>query len=311
MKEKAPTVEEIKEFKYKLNNAKDNCERQKIVEEYPRKNPLLLQEMMTFPLIEDADEEEREIIWKFMMKCGSFAHCPVSASDYKRMIPFAEDEVLVKLVLHALKKVGYPFKNDNFIKTTIYYYCIALISQSQYCREEILETMEKIIDFVIENKAPDASPLVRNMKVLSKNFEDLKPLYEKSKPIYAIVANEHLLSYVRVGLSHTQYYESITEEQIQTEYVNIETPIDGKVYIDIVMDEYYVKINENGKVKFSYQTKDFYIAAYAIFRDILYRQYIKELDQTDNVTERMNETLVKIYGETKVNDFNNNLAFHY
>lgn len=90
---------------------------------------------MTLPLMEAADETNKEDVWNFINKCSTFVHCPVSQGDYKRMLKFADNEALVDVVINTISKMGYPFSEEDRGDVVTYYYGIALISQSNYRRE--------------------------------------------------------------------------------------------------------------------------------------------------------------------------------
>lgn len=91
MKDKILTVEEIKEFMDTYNSIEDFTERSKFVEKYPIKTANIIRERMTLPLMEATDETNKEDVWNFINKCSTFAHCPGSQGDYKRMKNIHQD----------------------------------------------------------------------------------------------------------------------------------------------------------------------------------------------------------------------------
>lgn len=61
---------------------------------------------------------------------------------------------------------------------TGYYYCIALISQSDYRRNECERQLWNSANYHIENDPDKGAILLRNMKVLEENYTYLKPIKE-------------------------------------------------------------------------------------------------------------------------------------
>lgn len=313
MKDKILTVEEIKEFMDTYNSIEDFTERSKFVEKYPIKTANIIRERMTLPLMEATDETNKEDVWNFINKCSTFAHCPGSQGDYKRMLKFADNEALVDVVINTISKMGYPFSEEDRGDFVTYYYGIALISQSNYRREDTLKLLEELVDYVIENNSIDADPLVRNLKVLSKTFDDLKEIYEKSKPIYAMVSMQDILSEVTTMLCHVLPYNYITEEQVQAQYLNVENPIDGKVNVEINLDTFLLKIYDNGKVTFKLKTKDFRIVSYAIIRDVLFRKYLSEHNEGEinyqGISELVNKDIQRMYSKSCIEVYNETLKY--
>lgn len=88
------------------------------------------------------------------------------------MAEFAKDAEIVDVVFNSLSANLYPFtKNPSEIGSLSgYFYCVALLSQADYGRDEIITLLQKIVNFI---KANDAECLF----VMERNMEKLKPSY--------------------------------------------------------------------------------------------------------------------------------------
>lgn len=98
------------------------------------------------------------------------------------MLPFTTKTSIVDAVLKYLETyipdydyVGWSLKFD----ITGYYYCIALISQSDYRHDECETQLWNSVNYHIENDPDKGMVLLRNMKVLEGNYPYLKPMKEK------------------------------------------------------------------------------------------------------------------------------------
>lgn len=178
MRETVPTVEEIKELK-------ELCEKMSYQElaasgilEDSRKK--VMKSTMTEILLRNAPKELKEDIWKLCKKLANFAHAPVSLAEYKRVRPYAEDAGIVDVVLSGLRENYYPF-SGLIPDIQGYYYCIALISQSQHRRADCIAYLTELTDYFIANLPEELDVLRRNMKVLKKEYKDLEVLDVKVK----------------------------------------------------------------------------------------------------------------------------------
>lgn len=174
---KIPTIEEILSYKEMV--------RQNPAAEASIEGKTNLREM-TFRIMKAAQKTQAaEQAWQFCKTLAKFSHAPVSAADYKRMQKFVDDTELIDIVLIALE--GYYPTNENSILSGFdvigFYYCIALISQTLYKKQEIFDYLSKLTDYMLENNNSQIAILHRNMKKLEKEFPDLKPLRMKLEDV--------------------------------------------------------------------------------------------------------------------------------
>lgn len=137
----------------------------------------MLRDMTQLIYAADMTDEVRERVWKFCMTLTGYTHAPVSSADYKRMRKFTDDHELIDAVLEALDEYYPPDSDDPRadlgFDTIGYYYSIALISQSQYRREDCLALLETLTQYFVNAKNDIYDVFLRNMKILSKDFPDL------------------------------------------------------------------------------------------------------------------------------------------
>lgn len=223
---------------------------------------------MTMPLMEHAPDEAKEDVWKFIKKISTYARTPGTLADYKKMAGFAEHDALVDVVLDTLLDMKYPFRQTDFIPDIVgYYYSIAMISQSMHRRGETLKLFSDLVDYVIAEHSPSTLPLVRNMDVLSKDYPDLVEIFEKARILYKIDAIDGIEEGVRIQID--KLYPGYTSaDKIEADYINVENPQDGKVFVDVDEKEFVVRIVEKGKNIFSKKFKhySYSLIEYAIVR---------------------------------------------
>ena len=288
MKKNIPTEEELKKYSHKK---------------------------MTMPLMEHTPEEAKGSVWKFIKKISTYAHTPGTLADYKKMEVFAEDDALVDVVLDTLKDMKYPFSEADFIPDIVgYYYSIAMISQSMHRRDETIELFSELVDYVIAEHSPSILPLVRNMDVLSKDYPDLAGIFEKARILYKIDAIDGVKKGVRIEVNKL-YPNHTSEEKVEAEYINVEKPQDGKVFVEVDEKEFVVRIVENGKDIFSKKFKHYSygMIEYAIVRDVLLRKHMEDMKIDDaadaRVVEAMRADLKKLYSDIGISV--NNEEFSY
>ncbi|MBQ7776002.1 MAG: hypothetical protein IJ379_08770 [Lachnospiraceae bacterium] len=177
MKEKIPTVEEIIEFKEAVQNM--SVEERQEFGCYNDRRKITMRETMAEPLMRHAKEESKEDVWKLCKKLSNFSHAPVSRAEYKKMEIYSSDCNMIDTVLAALQECYYPFEGQLLPDIMGYYYCIALVSQAMYRREDCLVYLEDLCNYFLENLPEKTDVLKRNMKVLGKEYADLMPLYNK------------------------------------------------------------------------------------------------------------------------------------
>ena len=113
----------------------------------------------------------------FCMNLAKYIHAPICLSDYKRMEKYADDKQLVETVYNAIKDYFYIDNTDGHFDIIGHSYCVALLSQSKYNRNETLDYFNKFADILIENdEQVYGQAMYRNMKRLSKEYPDLKDL---------------------------------------------------------------------------------------------------------------------------------------
>ncbi|SCY12128.1 hypothetical protein SAMN02910451_01440 [Butyrivibrio hungatei] len=176
-KKKIPTVSEVREYLAKeeayLKDCTDNNKTYVITgPKFPGEN--IWKSKITLPLLEAAEEvgASNEEIWELCKKIAQTTHAPVTLKDYQRMQPFAEKEKTVDTVLKLLESYIPPFDDEYWFGFDIagYYYCLALISLSDYRREDCEKQLWTTVDqfFDHDTKLEKISVLLRNMKVLGK-----------------------------------------------------------------------------------------------------------------------------------------------
>ena len=141
------------------------------------KDEKVMSRRITLPLMEicesiGADSEE---VWSFCKKLESFIHCPVTPKEYERMIAFTDKKGLIDSILKFLENYEPPSVSEKFKPAWLdfdiigYYYCVALISQTDYRAEDCKNMLEKITKNSIANDSDTLEVLYRNMKKLSKS----------------------------------------------------------------------------------------------------------------------------------------------
>lgn len=176
MRETVPTVKEIRELKEIVKRMSyQELAASGILED---RRKMIMKSTMTEILLRHAPKELEEDIWKLCKKLAGFAHAPVSPSEYKRMKPYAENSDIVDVVLSGLSENYYPF-SGLIPDIQGYYYCIALVSQSQHRRADCIAYLTDLTDYFIANLPEQLDVLGRNMKVLKKEYRDLEILEQK------------------------------------------------------------------------------------------------------------------------------------
>lgn len=127
-----------------------------------------------------------EVLWKrvnnFCMNLAKFIHAPISLKDYKRMEKYIEDEELVNSVYNAIKDYFFIDNTDGHFDIIGHSYCVALLSQTKYNRENTINYLNKFAEVLIRNNEQGyGQAMYRNMKRLSKEYPDLKDLEYKLK----------------------------------------------------------------------------------------------------------------------------------
>ena len=288
MKKKLPSDEELKKYSHKK---------------------------MTMPLMEHASEDTKEYVWKIIKKMSTFTSVPGTLDHFKRMAVFAENDALVDVVLDTLKDMGYPFKPTDFIPDIVgYYYCIALISQSMHRREETIQLLNELVDYVLANHSPAVLPLVRNMDVLSKEYPDLTDIFKKAKILYKIDAIDGIKQGVVIRINRL-YPNYKSADEIEKEYLNVEDPQDNKIFVEVTEEDFTARVIENGKDIFNKKFKHYEYSTieYALQRDVLLRKHMEELQIDDvkdpRVVEAMKTDLWKLYNDISIPVLNRELKY--
>ncbi len=186
-KKKIPTVAELREYLQKEDAyLKDCIENNKTFvitgPKFPGEN--IWRSKSTLPLLEAAEcvGTSREEIWELCSKIASTTHAPVTKKEYERMIPFAEKPATVDAVLKFLETYIPPYDDPNRSLTfdiPAYYYCLALISLSDYRQKDCEKQLWTTIHYHLENDKDRGTVLLRNMKVLERTRPFLSPMKEK------------------------------------------------------------------------------------------------------------------------------------
>ena len=178
MAKKIPSLTEVREY---LKNKPEIFEAT-----FP--NEAVWRSRMTLPFLEAAEAvgiiTPNENIWEFCKKISSFSHAPVTLKYYERMLPFAQKNEVVDAVLKLLENYGPNFSEKEwyyFYDIIGFYYCVALISQSDYRKEDCEARLWTIVDSFIKNDTENHSlyVLLRNMSVLQKKQPNLASMREK------------------------------------------------------------------------------------------------------------------------------------
>lgn len=182
-----PSASEVREYLEKEDAARKACikngESYVITgSKFPGEN--IWRSKITLPLLEAAENvgASKEEIWELCRKIAQTTHAPVTKKEYLRMSPFAQKEKTVDAVLKLLDTYIPPFERDYWLDFDIagYYYCIALISLSDYrkedCEKQLRETTKQFIERDTESKRIPV--LMRNMKVLEPIRPSLKAYRE-------------------------------------------------------------------------------------------------------------------------------------
>lgn len=176
MKNMAPTMQEIKDV-LQLFETSSVQELQELGV-FNDNRKMVMRANMTYVLMSHANEENKEIIWKYCKKIASFSHAPITLKEYQRMKIFSEEQDIVDVILQGLEENLYPFSDGKSRVEPVegYYYAVATISQSTYRRNDIIVLLQKIADYLKENMPKDVFVLKRNMDVLKKNYPDLESI---------------------------------------------------------------------------------------------------------------------------------------
>ena len=184
---KIPTVAELREYIEKEEAyLKDCVENHKTFVVTGPKFPgeSIWRAKSTLPLLEAAEAvgTSKEEMWELCSKIASATHAPVTKKEYERMIPFAEKPATVDAVLKFLETYKPPCDDSNWslkFDITGYYYCYALLSLSDYRKEDCEKQLWAAIDYHIEKDKDKGTILLRNMKVLEKTRPFLTPMKAK------------------------------------------------------------------------------------------------------------------------------------
>ena len=142
-KKQVPTASELREYlakerAYLVDCVKNNKTFVITGPKFPGET--IWRSKITLPLLEAAEEvgTSNEEIWELCRKRTQTTHAPVTLKEYQRMLPFAQKEKTVDAVLKLLETYIPPFDDKYWTGFDIagYYYCLALISLSDYRKED-------------------------------------------------------------------------------------------------------------------------------------------------------------------------------
>ncbi len=187
-KNKIPTAAEVREYLEKEDAYRKDCiENHKTYVITGPKFPgeTIWNSLITIFLLEAAEAvgASNEEIWELCKKISQATHAPVTLKEYLRMEPFAQKEKTVDTVLKLLETYIPPFDVQYWVgcfDIRGYYYCLALISLSDYRKEDCEKQLWTTIDqFLKQDKDLKNIPvLLRNMKVLGSQRPVLKEMKE-------------------------------------------------------------------------------------------------------------------------------------
>ena len=186
-KNKVPTATEVREYLEKEEAYLRDCisnHKSYVVTGPKFPGETIWKSKITIALLEAAEEigASNEEIWELCKKIAQATHAPVTRKEYLRMEPFAQKEMTVDTVLKLLETYIPPFE-DSYRKVfdyVGYYYCLTLISLSDYRKEDCEKQLWTTIDLFFK-KDPglnNISFLLRNMKVLGSQRSVLKDMRE-------------------------------------------------------------------------------------------------------------------------------------
>lgn len=182
-KRKIPTIDEVREYQRKeADKTKAWLEgREQIVIRINFPNEKVWLAGSTLPLLEAAEKTgtSNEEIWELCSKMARMTHAPVTKKEYERMIPFAQKPKMVDAVLEFLNTY-YLKLNEICFDSRRYYYCIALISQSDYRQSDCEQLLWELVDYHIKHdERYEVEVMHRNMKMLEDSRPYLTPMKEK------------------------------------------------------------------------------------------------------------------------------------
>ena len=181
----APTAAEVREYRRQRQAEMDDCIKNH--KTFVIKGPSFPGEsiwtsLITLPLLEAAEETgtSNEEIWALCKKIAQATHVPVTMKDYERMALFAEKTGTVDTVLKMMETYLPPFSEKHWagiFDITGYYYCLALLSLSDYRKEDCEKQLWTTVHQFIAHQLYD-TPLLRNMRVLAPGRPALRPMKE-------------------------------------------------------------------------------------------------------------------------------------
>ena len=185
-KHKIPTVDELreylaKEYAYLIDCIENNKPLMITGPKFPGES--IWRSETTLPLMEAAEcvGAPREEIWKLCSKIASVTHAPIRMPDYERMKPFAENRNVVDAVLKYFEtnEPTYDAERKTLELDIVgYAYCIALISWSDYRKDDCEKQLLDIADLFIKQDKSMCNVLLRNMRVMESCRPNLKPIKE-------------------------------------------------------------------------------------------------------------------------------------
>ncbi len=164
---KVPTLEEIREY---LKSFKaDPIHNQINDADHAAMHKEMTQRIFAVEMADDV----KLTAWKFCKELTKFSHAPISPAEYKRMEKWLTETGLIDVLLKACDGY-YPDPAFKYSFDTIgFSYSIALISQSQYRRQDCLALLDRITQYYVRTKDDWYTVLLRNMQKLVKQFPDL------------------------------------------------------------------------------------------------------------------------------------------
>ena len=166
---KVPTLEEMQEHLKAWKAAPLGAK-----PDHPE-HAVIMKEMTIRIFSVDMPESAKAVAWGFCKQLTKFSHAPVSPADYKRMEKYKGERELIDVLVEACKDY-YPDPSFSFSFDTIgFSYSIALISISDYRRQDCLELLDRVTQYYVKTKDDWYKVLLRNMQKLVKDYPDLAP----------------------------------------------------------------------------------------------------------------------------------------
>jgi len=142
------------------------------------------------------DEILWQRVWLYCKRLAKFIHAPVSLKDYQRMKDYVDDYELIDVLIQLVSEY---MPTDDFLAnfdTIGHSYVIALLSQTNYRRKDILKSLDFLVDYAMDNELRYAVVLHRNFERLEKDYPDLESLENRLRD-FANLKHDEIMETMR------------------------------------------------------------------------------------------------------------------